>query len=98
MEKSLRMAVLTGVSHKMLKRRIKEGEITLGTWVSIPSSTVVEIMAQAGFDWVVIDMEHTTLSIAQAGELIRVIDLAGSVPMVRLSSNDPIQVKRVLVN
>jgi 2-dehydro-3-deoxyglucarate aldolase len=33
---------------------------------------------------------------AQAGELIRTIDLAGSAPLVRLSSNDPVQIKRVM--
>ena len=53
-------------------------------------------MANVGFDWLVVDLEHSTISINIAGELIRVIDLAGVSPLIRLSSNDPIQIKRVL--
>ena len=43
-----------------------------------------------------IDLEHTTISIAEAGELIRVIDLCGVAPLVRLTSNQPDQIKRVM--
>ena len=64
--------------------------------MTIPSSAIAEIMAQSGFDLVVIDLEHSSLSVAEAGELIRTIDLAGCSPVVRLSSNDPVQIKRLL--
>lgn len=57
---------------------------------------IAEIMARAGFEWVAVDLEHSTISIAQAGELIRVIDLAGSAPLVRLPANDPTIIKRVM--
>ncbi len=53
-------------------------------------------MAQAGFDWVCIDLEHSAIGIETAFNLIQVIDLAGCVPLVRLSSNDPVQAKRVM--
>ena len=52
-------------------------------------------MAKAGFDWLAIDLEHSVITIREAEELIRIIDLAGVVPLVRLTSN-PDQVKRVL--
>ena len=57
---------------------------------------VAEILAHAGFDWLVADLEHSTLSIADAGELIRTIDLCGVAPLVRLTENDPSQIKRVM--
>lgn len=57
---------------------------------------IAEIMAKAGFDWLVIDLEHSVISIDIAGELIRTIDLCGVAPLVRLTSNDPNQIKRVM--
>jgi len=64
--------------------------------MAIPSTAIAELMGSAGFDCVVVDLEHSTLSISEAGELIRVIDLAGGSPLVRLSSNDSVEIKRVL--
>jgi len=57
---------------------------------------IAEIMARAGFDWLVVDLEHSTMSLESAGELIRVIDLCGVAPLVRLTSNQPDQIKRIM--
>lgn len=80
----------------LLKAKLKNKSLTIGSWISIGHTSIAEIFANAGFDWVVIDLEHTTISIEQAGELIRVVDLAGSAPLVRLTSIDPNQIKRVM--
>lgn len=80
----------------MLKNKLKNKELTIGSWISLGHPAIAEIFANAGFDWLVVDMEHSTISIDQAGELIRTIDLAGSVPLVRLTSNDPNQIKRLM--
>ena len=53
--------------------------------VNYPNEAIAEIFAQSGFEWIVIDLEHSAININQAEKLIRVIDLAGSKPMVRLS-------------
>ncbi len=81
---------------KSLKERLKKRELTIGSWLQIGSPIVAEIMAQAGFDWLVVDMEHSAISVDNAQSLIQVIDLAGCVPLVRLSSNDPTLIKRVM--
>ena len=70
--------------------------VTIGSWIQIGSPAVGEIMASAGFDWLVVDLEHTTITLREAEELIRVIDLKGVVPLVRLSSNNSEQIKRVM--
>lgn len=80
----------------MLRSKIKSGQLTLGSWITIGHPAIAEIMAKAGFDWVVIDLEHSTISLDQAGELIRAIDLCGVSPLVRLTSNDANQIKRVM--
>ena len=69
---------------------------SIGTWLSLPNESVAEIFAKAGYDWVVIDLEHSSININQAEQLIRVIDLAGSKPFVRLSGHSASQIKRVL--
>jgi 2-keto-3-deoxy-L-rhamnonate aldolase RhmA len=80
----------------VLKTRLRSHAVTLGSWITIGHPAVAEIMARAGFDWLVVDLEHSVLSIAQAGELIRTIDLCGVTPLVRLTSNQPDQIKRVM--
>ena len=71
-------------------------KLSIGTWLSLPNESIAEIFANAGYEWIVIDLEHSSIGINQAERLIRVIDLAGSKPFVRLSAHDPSQIKRVL--
>jgi len=53
-------------------------------------------MAGAGFDWLTVDLEHSVITIREAEELIRIVALSGVCPLVRLSANDPTQIKRVM--
>jgi len=57
----------------MLKDQIRKGELTVRSWITLGNTGIAEILANAGFDWLVIDLEHTTISLEQAGELIRTI-------------------------
>lgn len=82
--------------NKILKNKIKSRRVTIGSWITIGHSAIAEILCYAGFDWLVVDLEHSTITMEQAGELIRVIDLAGVTPLVRLTYNDPNQIKRVM--
>ena len=79
-----------------LKQKIKNAELTIGSWITLGNTSVAEIMANAGYDWLVVDLEHTTISVEQAGELIRTIELSGISSLVRLTNNDENQIKRML--
>ena len=79
-----------------LRERIRSGGVTIGSWITLGHAGIAEIMAKAGFDWLVVDLEHSVISIDTAGDLIRVIDLCGVAPLVRLTSNHPDQIKRVM--
>jgi 2-keto-3-deoxy-L-rhamnonate aldolase RhmA len=79
-----------------LRRKLETGQITYGSWIQLAHPAIAEIMAMAGFDWLTVDLEHSAIGIAQAEQLIRTIDLCGAAPLVRLSSNDPVQIKRVM--
>ena len=79
-----------------IKKALKEGKVTIGSWITIGHPIVAEIMAQAGFDWLTIDMEHSAITIEKAQELIQIIQLSGVAPLVRVSENNPTIIKRVL--
>lgn len=79
----------------LLKNRLKT-ETIAGSWLSLGSEEASEIIAQSGFSFVVIDLEHTGIDIKTAEKLIRVIELSGSSPLVRISENNPTQVKRIM--
>ena len=81
---------------KGLINDLRNGRCTIGSWITLAHPAIAEIMAKAGFDWLTVDMEHSVLTIREAEELIRVIDLCGVTPLVRLSANDSVQIKRVM--
>jgi 2-keto-3-deoxy-L-rhamnonate aldolase RhmA len=84
----------------MLARKIKEkicnGEPSIGSWMSMAHPSIAEILAMAGFDWVVIETEHTAIDVSEVLRLIIAIEQRSAVPLVRLAWNDPIQAKAVL--
>ena len=70
--------------------------VSIGSWVTLAHPAIAEIMANAGFDWLAIDLEHSVITIREAEELIRVIQLSGVIPLIRLTSNDAQLIKRVM--
>ena len=79
-----------------LRSALHDGRPVFGSWLQSGNSAVAEVMARAGFDWLAIDLEHSTIDLETAFTLIQVIDLAGCAPLVRLSANDPVQIKHVM--
>ncbi|MFC1548336.1 HpcH/HpaI aldolase/citrate lyase family protein [Candidatus Omnitrophota bacterium] len=79
-----------------LKQELAKKKVTIGSWITIGDTSVAEIMARSGFDWLTIDMEHSAITLPQAQEIIRVIELCGVVPLVRVGANDPDLIKRVM--
>jgi len=79
-----------------LKKRLYNRELTIGSWVTIGNPIVAEIMAKAGYDWLTVDMEHSAITLENAQDLIRVIELCGVSPLVRVGHNDPNLIKRVM--
>lgn len=80
----------------LLRKALRAGRPTFGSWIQFGDSGIAEVMASAGFDWLGIDLEHSAIDLATASRLIQVIELAGCAPLVRLSANDPVQARRVM--
>ncbi|ROR83448.1 4-hydroxy-2-oxoheptanedioate aldolase [Plantibacter flavus] len=68
----------------------------LGTWVKLPAMESMELVALAGFDFAVIDLEHSPMSLETAAQHIGVALLAGVSPIVRIPALDGGIVQRVL--
>ncbi|RJR32865.1 MAG: hypothetical protein C4576_29235 [Desulfobacteraceae bacterium] len=73
-----------------IKEKMKRGEASLGSWMSMAHPSIAEILAMAGYDWVVIETEHTAIDVSEVLRLIIAIEQRGSVPLVRLAWIDPI--------
>lgn len=79
-----------------LKDKLRKGVPTIGTWITLAHPALAEMAARAGFDWVAVDLEHSSITLRECEDLIRVLDLAGTTPLVRLTANDPDLIKRVM--
>lgn len=67
-----------------LKERLKAGEVVFGPWCVIPSSSVMNITASAGFDFVIIDLEHGPTSFEMAEGMCRAAQSEQVSPIIRL--------------
>lgn len=81
---------------RSLKARLAARELTIGSWLSFGFTHVAEMMAAVGFEWLVVDMEHTGIGVGDMMQLIQVVELAGSAPLVRVGANDPLLIKRAM--
>jgi 2-dehydro-3-deoxyglucarate aldolase/4-hydroxy-2-oxoheptanedioate aldolase len=79
-----------------VKQILKEGKKTAGAWLQIASPMTAEIMSRAGFDWLIIDMEHGPGDILTLISQLQAINGSGVVPLVRAPWNDFVMVKRIL--
>ena len=70
--------------------------ISLGSWVTINHPSIVEIMADSGFDWLCIDMEHSVTDYFEAQLLISAIQSKGLKAFIRVGENNARIIKRVL--
>jgi 2-dehydro-3-deoxyglucarate aldolase len=79
-----------------LKSKLARNALTIGSWITLGHPTIAEIMAAAGFDWLVLDTEHSVLELSDVQMLIQVLDGQRCPAIVRLTSNHPDQIKRVM--
>ncbi len=69
---------------------------SVGSWLGIGGADIAEIMARAGFEWLVVDMEHSAIDLSQAKETIRVVNLCGLPALVRVESNNIVAIKKAM--
>lgn len=71
-------------------------KIQIGSWITLNNSSIAEIMADAGFDWLCVDLEHSVTDYAEVQQLIIAIQSKGIKAFVRVGDNNSRIIKRVL--
>ena len=79
-----------------IRKKLKTGEIALGTVVSLNDPEISDILCSCGFDFIWIDAEHGPLDKNMINMHIMAVRGAGAAPFVRVPWNNPVLVKPVL--
>lgn len=79
-----------------MKKGLKEGKSYIGTFAKIPDPSVIEIFAFSGFDYFIIDNEHSQMGKESMVNLLRASDISGIVPIVRVRENSRAQILQAL--
>ncbi|HUG76204.1 MAG TPA: HpcH/HpaI aldolase/citrate lyase family protein [Burkholderiales bacterium] len=78
------------------KRALKAGRAQIGLWSSLSSNYSVEVIAGAGFDWLLLDTEHSPNEIESLLTQLQAAAPYPTHPVVRVPWNDMVTIKRVL--
>src|SRR5947209_15019159 len=81
-----------------VKRALKAGQPSVGTWLSLGSITAARFMAHTGFAWLTVDIEHSLVDWETATHLFASIADAGCTALARVPANRHDHIKRVLDN
>lgn len=80
----------------ILKEKLNRGEAIVGTFVELGHPDVAEWLARIGFDWLMLDAEHSPASFETLQRMMQAMNGTNCVPIVRPQWNDPVIIKRVL--
>jgi 2-dehydro-3-deoxyglucarate aldolase len=81
---------------QQIRDNLRNGGLSVGSWMQIPNSSVAEIMGQAGYEWVAIDMEHGAVAVHQLPDLFRALELGDTLPLARLAHGHAKDCKQAL--
>lgn len=79
-----------------VKRKLRAGEPSFGTWLSLGDLYATRVLARMGFDWLTLDIEHSAIDWSQATTIFGAIADAGCVPLARVPQGSHDYIKRVL--
>lgn len=84
------------MKQNFVRHKLKRGEPSIGTWLTLPDFFSARLMARMGFDWLTVELEHTPTSLESAAASIAMISDTGTAPLVRIPWNTGENIKRVL--
>lgn len=87
---------MIGMKTNPVKEKLKRGEPTFGTWLSLGSLYAARVLARMGWDWLTLDLEHAPVDLEQAAAIFGAVADAGGVPLVRVPEGSHHWIKRVL--
>ena len=63
-------------------------KFTLGTWITVGHFSIAELLADAGFDWLCVDIEHSVIDYYELAQMISAIQGRGCTAFVRVGENN----------
>ena len=81
-----------------VKRALREGKPSVGTWLSLGNVTAARFLARMGFDWLNVDMEHSMVGMETTAAIFAAVADSGGTIFARVPSNRHDHIKRVLDN
>lgn len=72
------------------------GKRSFGSFMGMGSATIAELLAHGGCEWVLIEMEHNGLDMAEVEHILMAMNGTEAVPLVRIPSADPVFIQRSL--
>ena len=78
------------------KAALQAGKPQIGVWSSLCSNIVADVLGTAGYDWALIDMEHSPNEMTSVLGQLQAYEVGGTTPVVRPPWNEPVIVKRLL--
>ena len=84
------------MKNNYVREKLLAGDASVGCFLGLGSPTVAELIAQAGFDWLMIETEHNAVDWQDVQHMLMAVSGTNAVPMVRLPSADPTHVQRAL--
>lgn len=79
-----------------VRAKLKRGEPSIGTWLTLPDPLSARLMTRVGFDWLTVELEHSPTSFESAATSFAIISDSGPVPLARVPWNSTENIKRVL--
>ena len=79
-----------------VREKLRKGEPSFGTWLSLGDLYATRVIARLGFDWLTLDIEHSAIDWSQATTIFAAIADAGCVPLARVPEGSHHYIKRVL--
>jgi 2-keto-3-deoxy-L-rhamnonate aldolase RhmA len=77
------------------RQRLMQGDLLIGAFMTLPVPEIAEIFAEVGFDWLFVDMEHTTIDVEDVQRILQAVGDKCAC-LVRVPSMDEVWLKRVL--
>lgn len=72
---------------------LRNRDVTIGSWIQLGHPGIAEILAHAGYDWIVVDREHSDIDLATFTNLARGMYGRGCAPLVRVPENDTLSIR-----
>ena len=79
-----------------VRQKLLAHEPTLGCFLGLGSPNAAELLAHAGFDWLVIETEHNALDAAEVQQMLMALNGSETIPLVRVPSANPVYSQRAL--